>query len=168
MNFHIFSAYNSEFQETTTLIRKILSDSEICILDKRHRRENWESSNGLFDWLNNLFQPIKKPVRTLSIIQNFCPNVVLKIFNYVPWVGARSRRFRILARKIEFGLFRMRKKIFLWKKRILMNFHIFSAYNSEFQETGIFNPLSMVFLTPYPWYIKPPNHGILTPCLSLD
>ena len=23
-----------------------------------------ESSNGLFDWLNNLFQPIKKPVRT--------------------------------------------------------------------------------------------------------
>ena len=29
MNFHIFSAYNSEFQETTTLIRKILSDSEI-------------------------------------------------------------------------------------------------------------------------------------------
>jgi hypothetical protein len=40
-----------------------------------------ESSNGLFDWLNNLFQPIKKPVRTLSIIQNFCPNVVLKIFN---------------------------------------------------------------------------------------
>jgi hypothetical protein len=28
---------------------------------------NLESSNGLFDWLNNLFQPIKKPVRTLSI-----------------------------------------------------------------------------------------------------
>ena len=26
-----------------------------------------ESSNGLFDWLNNLFQPIKKLVRTLSI-----------------------------------------------------------------------------------------------------
>ena len=34
---------------------------------------------------------------------------------YVPWGGARSKRFRILARKIEFGvfrLFRMRKKIF--------------------------------------------------------
>ena len=33
---------------------------------------------------------------------------------------ARSRRFRILARKIEFGvfgLFRMRKKIFSWKNR---------------------------------------------------
>ena len=47
----------------------------------------------------------------------------------------RSRRFRILARKIEFGvfwLFRMRKKnIFVKKQRILMNFHIISAYNSE-------------------------------------
>ena len=45
-----------------------------------------------------------------------------------------SRRFRILARKIEFGvfgLFRMRKTIFSWKNRILMNFHIISAYNSE-------------------------------------
>jgi hypothetical protein len=46
----------------------------ICILDKRHRRENWESSNGLFDWLKQsvsanqeCFKPIKKPVRTLSI-----------------------------------------------------------------------------------------------------
>jgi hypothetical protein len=26
--------------------------------------------NGLFDWLNNLFQPIKKPVRTLSIFKS--------------------------------------------------------------------------------------------------
>jgi macrodomain Ter protein organizer (MatP/YcbG family) len=25
---------------------------------------------GLFDWLNNLFQPIKKPVRTLSIFKS--------------------------------------------------------------------------------------------------
>ena len=35
-------------------------------------------------------------------------------------LSARSRRFRILARKIEFGvfwLFRMRKKIFSWKNR---------------------------------------------------
>jgi hypothetical protein len=30
-----------------------------------------ESSNGLFDWLNNLFQPIKKPVRTLSIFTRY-------------------------------------------------------------------------------------------------
>ena len=32
-----------------------------------HRYENWESSNGLFDWLKQIVQPIKKPVRTLSI-----------------------------------------------------------------------------------------------------
>ena len=28
---------------------------------------------------------------------------------------------------------------------------------------GILTPLSMVFWPPYPWYIDPPNHGILTP-----
>jgi hypothetical protein len=30
-----------------------------------------ESSNRLFDWLNNLFQPIKKPVRTLNFQVDF-------------------------------------------------------------------------------------------------
>jgi hypothetical protein len=44
--------------------KSVFERNPICILDKHHRRENWESSNRLFDWLNNLFQPIKKPVRT--------------------------------------------------------------------------------------------------------
>jgi hypothetical protein len=29
-----------------------------------------ESSNGLFDWLKQILQPIKKPVRTLSIFMS--------------------------------------------------------------------------------------------------
>jgi hypothetical protein len=29
-----------------------------------------ESSNGLFDWLKQIVQPIKKPVRTLSIFMS--------------------------------------------------------------------------------------------------
>ena len=40
--------------------------------------------------------------------------------HYIWLWASRSRRFRILARKIEFGvfgLFRMRKKIFSWKNR---------------------------------------------------
>ena len=45
--------------------KSVFERNPLCILHKRHRLENWESSNGLFDWLNNLFQPIKKPVRTL-------------------------------------------------------------------------------------------------------
>ena len=55
----------------------------------------------------------------------------------------RSRRFRILARKIEFGVFGLffpneKKNIFVKKQRILMNFHIISAYNSEISsEFGI-------------------------------
>ena len=52
------------------------------------------------------------------------PNKVSTLLYKVKWqsvyLTARSRRFRILARKIEFGvfwLFRMRKKIFSWKNR---------------------------------------------------
>jgi hypothetical protein len=32
--------------------------------------ENIESSNELFDWLKQIVQPIKKPVRTLSIFMS--------------------------------------------------------------------------------------------------
>ena len=28
---------------------------------------------------------------------------------------------------------------------------------------GILTPLPMVYRPPYPWYIDPPTHGILTP-----
>ena len=45
--------------------KSVFERNPLCILHKRHRLENWERSNGPFDWLNNLFQPIKKPVRTL-------------------------------------------------------------------------------------------------------
>ena len=31
--------------------KSVFERNPICILDKRHRRENRESSNGLFDWL---------------------------------------------------------------------------------------------------------------------
>jgi hypothetical protein len=30
--------------------KSVFERNHICILDKRHRRENWESSNGLFDY----------------------------------------------------------------------------------------------------------------------
>jgi hypothetical protein len=50
-----------------------------------------------------------------KFIQNFCPNVVLKLFN-----------------KCSLGTFPNEKKnIFVKKQRILMNFHIISTYNSE-------------------------------------
>ena len=55
--------------------KSVFERNPICILDKRHRRENWESSNGRFDWLNNLFQPIKKVfskrVRPLVVLYSF-------------------------------------------------------------------------------------------------
>ena len=73
--------------------KSVFERNPICILDKRHRRENWESSNGLFDWLetlligwNTLFQPIKKPVRTLSIFTSmaFVKDVNGISFNLTP------------------------------------------------------------------------------------
>jgi hypothetical protein len=52
----------------------VFERNPLCILDKRHRHENWESSNGLSDWLKQIVQPIKKPikkpVRTLSIFKS--------------------------------------------------------------------------------------------------
>ena len=50
--------------------KSVFERNPICILDKCHRHENSESSNGLFDWLNQIVQPIKKPVRTLSIFKS--------------------------------------------------------------------------------------------------
>jgi hypothetical protein len=62
------------------------------------------------------------PIIPISWMVDFCKRL-------------RSRRFRILARKIEFGVFGLfpneKKNIFVKKQRILMNFHIISAYNSE-------------------------------------
>ena len=37
--------------------KSVFERNPICILDKRHRREHWESSNGLFDWLKQIVQP---------------------------------------------------------------------------------------------------------------
>jgi hypothetical protein len=45
-------------------LKYVFERNPLCILDKRHRHENWESSNGLFDWLKQIVQPIKKPVET--------------------------------------------------------------------------------------------------------
>jgi hypothetical protein len=36
--------------------KSVFERNPLCILHKRHRLENWERSNGLFDWLNSLFR----------------------------------------------------------------------------------------------------------------
>ena len=46
--------------------KSVFERNLLCILHKRHRFENWESSNELFDWLKQIVQPIKK--RLLWII----------------------------------------------------------------------------------------------------
>jgi hypothetical protein len=53
-------------------------------------------------------------------------------------------------------------------RNLLLRAHTHGTYISTPPTYGTSTPLSMVFLTPYPWYIEPPYHGILTPCLSLD
>ena len=43
-------------------LKYVFERNSFCILDKRHRHENWESSNGLFDWVKqiNLTRRLKK------------------------------------------------------------------------------------------------------------
>ena len=71
MNFHIFSAYNSEFQETTTLIRKILSDSEII---PSQLGENFRISFATFGAISELHLEKKLYLEKISKLH------LLKIF----------------------------------------------------------------------------------------
>jgi hypothetical protein len=50
--------------------KSVFERNPLYILHKCHRLENLESSNRLFDWLKQIVQPIKNPVRTLSIFRS--------------------------------------------------------------------------------------------------
>jgi hypothetical protein len=71
-------------------------------------------------WLKG-HNPGLKGFRCVQLHNVWWQQIPIPHCSWEKWhLSARSRRFRILARKIEFGvfrLFRMRKKIFSWKNR---------------------------------------------------
>jgi hypothetical protein len=61
---------------------------------------------------------------------------------------------------------------YLYKTRT-MSGHVYCNHYTTCTKPGqwaamVFCPLVIEYEAPYPWYIDPPTHGILTPCLSLD
>ena len=114
--------------------KSVFERNPICILDKRHRRENWESSNGLFDWL-------KQMLLDFRLVETFFENIKAfrsyDKFNTTTWKNGSMRVRPLVVLYSIFFIFFFRTHlapvvlIIYWQRALsIIEFSLFNIHNN--------------------------------------